>query len=196
MRRFRCLAPLLVAFASPLASAQNANVLVVDAAGGPGSAFTDIQPAINAAANGDIVLVRSGSYAGFEVQAKSVSIVADAGASVVVNSASTIKQLGDDQRVEVMGVTLTPIPQALGQSLLPLDVTSCAGVVWLERVTATAQWNASFPSVSGLRVANCASVTLLRCTFQASIPGGFAGPSGAPGLDVSNSTLAIYDGEL
>src|SRR5262249_18781382 len=76
------------------------------------------------------------------------------------------------------------------------DVTSCAGVVWLERVTATAQWNAFFPSVSGLRVANCASVTLLRCTFQASIPGGFAGPSGAPGLDVSNSTLAIYDGEL
>lgn len=196
MRPFRFLAPLLAALAAPFASAQNVNVFVVDAAGGAGSAFTEIQPAIDAAASGDLVLVRSGSYSGFSVVAKSLSIVADAGATVDVNSSSRISLLGADQRVEVVNLQLKneqiltggPVPPP------PLTISSCAGIVWLEHVDALAQLGLYTPSISGLVVSNCDSVVLLRCTVRAVATFLFNPGPGTSGLIASNSTLAIHDG--
>lgn len=53
---------------------------VVDAAGGPGSNFTDIPPAVAVAASGDTILVRAGTYTGFATD-KALSVIG-AGASV------------------------------------------------------------------------------------------------------------------
>src|SRR5262245_49501533 len=125
----RVLALLLAALAPSLASAQNANVLVVDVAGGAGSAFTDIQTAINAAASGDIVLVRAGSYSAISIQAKSLSVVADAGAVVTVFGTSRIGALTTDQRVEVKDLQFTNLQVVGVPSTPPLVITSCAGVV-------------------------------------------------------------------
>jgi pectin methylesterase-like acyl-CoA thioesterase len=58
----------------------SANVLVVDASGG--GSYTQIQPAIDAADDGDTILVKSGSYTWFSVIDKSIAIVGDAGANV------------------------------------------------------------------------------------------------------------------
>src|SRR5262245_39846206 len=55
---------------------------VVKGAVGPVSDFTTIQAAVNAAADGDMVLVKSGTYADFTVSAKSLVIEADAGSSI------------------------------------------------------------------------------------------------------------------
>ena len=61
----------LLAVANPVF----AGVLVVDAAGG--GAFTQIQPAVDAALPGDLVLVRAGDYEGFTIAGKSVNVVGD-----------------------------------------------------------------------------------------------------------------------
>lgn len=58
------------------------NVWIVDSAMGPGAQFAEIQPAVNAASSGDLILVRSGSYQFFSSGIKGVAICADAGASV------------------------------------------------------------------------------------------------------------------
>lgn len=64
-------APLLVAQAT----------LIVDARGGTG-VFTEIQLAVDAATNGDTILVRRGDYSGFRIRAKAITLSADAGARV------------------------------------------------------------------------------------------------------------------
>src|SRR5262245_19294398 len=208
----RVLALLLAALAPALASAQHVNVLVVDAAGGAGSAFTHIppatnaaagaagsactarQPATNAAASGAVVLVRAGTYTGFSIQAKSLSIVADAGATVDVSGSSHINLLGADQRVELQGLRLRNLQPISGPSEPPLQISDCAGIVWLEGVDATAQGWISTSSIAGLRVTNCASVALLRCTVRA-VPAFFlVGGPGEPALRSLSSTLAIDDG--
>ncbi|MEM7306634.1 MAG: hypothetical protein AAF682_08185 [Planctomycetota bacterium] len=76
------LAPL--SLAAPL-SAQA--VLVVDAAGGPGSDYTALQPALNAAQDGDLVLVRGGTYDAASAQGKGLTIAAAEGASPLIRAA-------------------------------------------------------------------------------------------------------------
>lgn len=71
-------------FATPLWP-QAGSVWTVDEALGPGADFAELQPAVDAAADGDLVLVRSGTYAPFVLEfGKAVSVLADAGAEVLV----------------------------------------------------------------------------------------------------------------
>lgn len=58
------------------------STFVVDAAGGAGSQFTTIEPAVRAARDGDVIIVRAGAYAGFPVW-KGVSILAEPGVSLL-----------------------------------------------------------------------------------------------------------------
>src|SRR5436190_3639408 len=48
--------------------------------------YLSLQDAINAAANGDIILVKTGTYSSLRVDGKSVTVVAENGASVLVSS--------------------------------------------------------------------------------------------------------------
>ena len=68
------------------ASGQSA-VLTVDAAAGP---YTSIQSAVDAAGEGDIVLVKAGAFSGFTVIGKSVDVVEDAPASALTILSSLI----------------------------------------------------------------------------------------------------------
>ncbi len=80
----RLLAPLIVA---SLVQAQG-QVLVVDASGGPGSNFTSLGPAVASAQSGDVLLVRSGGYLdSIVLDGKSLTVIADAGASVQIAAA-------------------------------------------------------------------------------------------------------------
>ena len=67
--------PVLVVLALPLA-AQGPSVLVVDESNGPGAEFTQLQAAIDAAAEGDLLLVRPGNYTG-TVDGKSLVMQAE-----------------------------------------------------------------------------------------------------------------------
>ena len=52
-------------------------VWIVDAQLGTGAQYASIQPAVQAALDGDVILVRSGHYPTFQVGSKSLAICAD-----------------------------------------------------------------------------------------------------------------------
>ncbi|MBI5432069.1 MAG: hypothetical protein HZA52_04485 [Planctomycetes bacterium] len=52
---------------------------------GSGQTFATIQAAVDAAQDGDVVLVRAGAFSGFAVDGKALTIAADEGASVSIN---------------------------------------------------------------------------------------------------------------
>ena len=49
-------------------------IWIVDAANGPGTNFVDLPPAVAAAASGDTIIVRAGSYSAFNVSGKALTI--------------------------------------------------------------------------------------------------------------------------
>jgi pectin methylesterase-like acyl-CoA thioesterase len=49
-------------------------IWIVDAQMGPGAQFADLPAAIAAAANGDTILVRAGTYSGFSVNGKALTL--------------------------------------------------------------------------------------------------------------------------
>ncbi len=80
------LARVLVLLACAGAARAQGALLVVDAAGGPGSSFTSLADAVAAAADGDTLLVRSGAYAPFTIDGRTLIVVAAPGTSVVVDA--------------------------------------------------------------------------------------------------------------
>ncbi|MBI5431877.1 MAG: hypothetical protein HZA52_03490 [Planctomycetes bacterium] len=60
---------------------------------GPGGQFADIQAAIDASSDGDILLVKPGVYASFSVDDKALSIVGDVGGNVIVQGQAQIENL-------------------------------------------------------------------------------------------------------
>jgi hypothetical protein len=116
----------------------SAGVLVVDAAGGPGTDFTSLQSAADAAASGDMLLVRSGDYGGLLIDGKALSVVADAGADVSVAftaplQMTEVRNLAADEDVLLQGLRLREIPMM--PTFTPYEacfVHDCAGTVWLD----------------------------------------------------------------
>jgi hypothetical protein len=74
-----------------LAPPARADVLVVDASGG--GDFSSLQAAIDAALDGDVLLVRSGAYGALTVDGKALDVFADSGALVRVSGSSTLRNL-------------------------------------------------------------------------------------------------------
>ena len=70
------LVPLLGTLAGASAGSAQLQTWIVDDTPAPPPDFTDIQSAVDAAAEGDTILVEAGSYPTFQIDAKSVSILA------------------------------------------------------------------------------------------------------------------------
>jgi hypothetical protein len=141
-----------------LALAPQSGLHVVDDDGGPGVAFTDLQAAVDAAADGDLILVRSGTYAPILVDGRSLSIVADAGADVLVldplasgasGVAANVKNVPDGGLVVLSGLGFDGRNgPGLGATidapgfLSPGDWEKY-GTVWIERCTILGTANTS-----------------------------------------------------
>lgn len=198
-RSAAALAPLLLAIATPVAAAQSA-VRVVDDSGGPGIQYTTIQAAIEAAADGDVILVKPGTYSDASINDTSVTIVADSGGPVRVVDGIAIRNLSSQRRVVLRGL------RAPSGSEEGLQVKNCAGQVWIEDCILTgAQGDGSFAlaaphedGFAGALIANSARVSFHRCTIA-----GGAGDdydplfaihgNGAAGLQTLDSDVAVYD---
>ncbi|MBI3817745.1 MAG: hypothetical protein HY286_03555 [Planctomycetes bacterium] len=169
-------------------SASAQAVYVVAPVPGPGVFSTDIQPAINAAVNGDLVLVKAGAYSGFTIDAKGVSVVADAGANVVANGLVFVSNISASQSTLLQGLTLKGDTSSPAVILL-----NNPGAIWIESCNVTG--STQNPSgLVGVQISTCPSVVIQRCvmTGGSGITGGTT-CKGAPGLHVANSTVTVGD---
>jgi hypothetical protein len=158
---------------------------VVDAANGPGTHFTDLPPAVLAAAHGDTLLVRAGTYNGCTVD-KGLRLLG--GPGVVVQGLS----LGSTAALEVVGIPAGRELVVKGMTLQLsglfgmvglMRVTNCAGPVVIEDLVAEAPVQSPYPTSPtppAVQIAGCAAVSLDRCRLR-----------GSPGLRVADSTVAV-----
>jgi hypothetical protein len=173
----------LVLMAFPLVA--QARVWVVDAAGGPGSQFTDLAEAITAASRGDVLRVRAGSYGAIQVT-KALSIFGEPGASLSRATAAEAALLVDGiptgDQVSIAGFDIGPLAHVLG---IPILVRSCGGTVFLDSVHAS-RTSGSVGAIPGaqaaLRVESCGLVVLSRCRLV-----------GPPPIFVTGSTVVLND---
>ncbi len=179
-----------------LADTSSAGVIVVDAAGG--GSFTQIQPAVDAAIDGDTILVKPGNYAAFTINAKGLTVVGDVGTITIPKA--TVRDTSSTQTVTLSNLKANGV-----SSVSPaFGVLNCAGAV---RVVAC-DWNGrdeifpSFGSGHGGEVTNSSSVAFAGCTITGGDGALMAnvscvpGSQGSPGRDafyVDNSSVAMYD---
>jgi hypothetical protein len=157
-------------------------------ASGGGADFTTIQAAVDAASDGDTIVVANGSYpAGFLVDAKSLTITAAAGVAVQ-SGGITVRNLGPTQSVAIRRIGSTGVSSTSGAVLL-----NNQGPVWLEDLALGFSFPLPFfPPVVGLDVSGCADVVLARCTVSSTGPFSF-GADGNPGLRASASGIHLFE---
>jgi hypothetical protein len=80
-------------------------VWVVDSSGA--GDFTQIQPAIDASVDRDTILINSGTYSGFNVDAKAVVVLENIGAIVHVNGQVTVQNIPTGKFVVLGGLDVT-----------------------------------------------------------------------------------------
>lgn len=181
----------LVASFAPVAAAQS--VWVVDPAG----AITQIQDAVDLAADGDVILVRPGTYERVDIAGKSLSIHAEDGATVqhvvfvpilgTPDRALDVSGVGAGQRVVIRGLSieliyLEPFPAVW--------VQGCDGAIAFEDCQFTAS---SGPAVL---VDGSDAVSFTRSIVG---PGGPFLPAASSAweqsssLRVNGSTVYLYD---
>jgi len=159
-----------LALVAPVVSAQS--IHTVDALGG--GDFLDVQLAVDAAIDGDVVLVKAGTYPGFIIDDKSLVIAAEAGALVTINQNVAIGNIAAGDEVVLQGLTLIPTQPPLVFSALSL--TDCAGHVLLQELTAELPGSA-IALFGVLYARDCASVAVVNSTVDSrnSVPIQFSG---------------------
>lgn len=142
----------------------SADVLVVDALG-PGPYF-DIQPAVDAAADGDVILVRgaaSVNYSSFEIDGKGLSVVGDPGTQGTprVDGGFTVRNIPVASWAVIREIQVVEDLQRDPTAFLLED---CAGDLWLEDVAFSPEGGvlAATPFPPRVRIDSCDSVTLVR----------------------------------
>lgn len=169
----------LIAGAVPLARLEAANqVHVVDPVGGTGLHAT-IQAAVDAATDGDVVLVRPGSYGSFHMTGKGVSVIADSGAGgarPVVEHVS-VGALAVGQRATVRGLRIDQTP-SLFSPVEALLVAGCKGPVVIEDCVVRGGVD------HGASVTGSTNTLFVRCDIEA---------LDGSGLFVSVSTIHVVD---
>lgn len=188
----------LAAFASAPAVFGQA-VHVIGPAGGPGVEFSNVQAAIDAAADGDILLFRDGIYSFANLGAKSLTLVADVGAAPKVTA--PIRSEGAVGRILLKGIKVWGDPAVIvssplagisiedsdlrwdpsaGFTLGPRVVVTSAAFVSVAR---TLMSGATSSSGAALTVQGTPAVTIYGGSFTGgSGSGGIGTPAGGPGI--------------
>ncbi len=107
-------------------SVLGAQVLVVDDDGGADVDFLDIQSAVAASADGDVVLVRTGSYGPFAIVGRGIAVLADNEANVSVAGSVTVEAVPSGSLAVLRGIS-TSTPSGHG-----VRIEGCAGAVRVE----------------------------------------------------------------
>jgi hypothetical protein len=170
------------------AAAGQGAVIVVDAAGL--GAYTSIQPAVDAAADGDTILVKAGTYPGFNVIAKRLTIVGELNRQVQVNGTIAVAYLAASQAVVLRGFAVN-VSFVVGALTQPPTFLNDAGPIWVEDCVIVD--NNLGPSFSGFQghgvaIASCASVVFARCSIT-----GSTGSLAGHGIHAVASNVSLHD---
>lgn len=180
---------LLLAGASTAHPIAPGEVWVVDAAGG--GDFLEIEDAVTAALSGDTILVRSGSYSGFEVSSKSLEVSVDGAQPPRITGAVTVAALDLDQHVSLSGLNLRS----------GLDVRSCLGTVLFSDCSLTPQGlNTSLGSIPGPHTVRDSADVIFTDSLFVGRDGDtshfcgevYDGSDGENALWISSSSVSIY----
>lgn len=171
---------LLPVFFAPTLLAQA--TLIVNAGGGPG-VFVTVQDAVNAAADGDTIIVQEwfGSGADGFTTNKGLTILGETGYTALGTRAN--------DRIEVSGLPAGSVFRMAGFSRpsngeIHIELNNCAGSVHLERMVAR-EFGFFFPTTASVTIDNCASVTMREFVNF-----------GSPAVQVADSHLLLVDCQL
>lgn len=189
-------------------SIATAGVRIVDLSGQ--GDHTTIQTAVDAAIDGDVILVRGGSYASFTVDNRALSIFADADAVVQVAGTLGVVNLALGKTLVVSGIKVTGT-SALPAPSVALVLTNNAGALRFQACTFTGGKGLSisgaggggttYPNAAhGAVLTNNPNVAFVACTLR----GGDAwqdptgcyechGGMGGTGVLAQTSAVALYD---
>jgi hypothetical protein len=148
---------LSVGFGAATVTAQR--TWIVDAASGPGTDFTDLPPAVAAASDGDVLVVRAGSYADFTT-GKGITILGVPGATMVrgfpwFGPCFRVAGLPAGRTFRAYGLVLQENQRQ------QVEIEDCAGSVHLEDVRAGF---GSYPGpIVSIVVTRSPAVTLVGC---------------------------------
>jgi hypothetical protein len=176
----------VMALIAAAASGQG-TVLTVDAVAGP---YTTIQAAIDAAVDGDTVLLKAGIYQGFDVVGKSLTITGEAGQIADIHATFSIAYLAANQWVVLRGIKATVLFTP-GFLTPPPRIVNNTGPVWIEDCNIVdSNLGTTFSGYQGhgVTVENCASVVFARCSLT-----GSPGLPNGEGIHAVSSTLSLHD---
>jgi hypothetical protein len=173
---------------------------IITQPGGP--TFPDIQSAVNASHDGDIVLVASGSYAGFTIDGKGVWVVALPSASVTVYGQVQVLNIAATESVVLSGLGSTGSRFLLRNSAGDIRLQSC------EFVSIDGAPIVDFPcyqtpptELPASTIDACERVSLYQCDLRGA-NGDSCGMSvcrggeGQTALAVQQSDVALYECSL
>lgn len=181
----------LAAFATSALGAGQA--IIVGPNPGPGTDFFVLQQAVDAAGDGDLVLVRPGSYGNVLVNNKSLTLHADPGPGddEVRVQQIVVQNLTAAKAVTVRGFAVGPL--GLGPRL---NVMNCQGGVVVEDCLVEASGTAT-PNQSVILVSTSQHVALVRCRAtgpNAALSTLVAPPPGAAALGLADSNVFVQGG--
>ncbi|MHC5063357.1 MAG: hypothetical protein ACYTG5_05225 [Planctomycetota bacterium] len=168
-------------------------VFIVDPGNAPGTDFTRLDEAINAAGDGDVLILRESSYPATSISGKSISLIAEENADVLLDSIA-ISDLSADQEVTIRGIRAMPIMQRT-----TLEATSNAGPILIEdsQILGATGVGFLFPVTSSTSLTDCSSVTFVRCSLIAdgnqTPPFGQTPVEGVHALIATDSKISLFD---
>ncbi|MBK7876194.1 MAG: hypothetical protein IPJ77_10635 [Planctomycetes bacterium] len=150
--------------------------------GGSGGA---LQAAIDAAADGDTVLVHGGSFGHVAITAKSLTLVAEPTLDTVVAGVA-ISSLSANQRVVVSGLEVS------STSMVGVQITNCLGRVRLDALFAHGATPQS--SVDALVANGAVDVACTNSTFTGGAQIPTPGPNPTPSFQAGRGVVSVGSG--
>lgn len=184
------------------ASVVRAEVLVV----GPGGGFRDVQGAVDAATDGDLVLIRGGDYGPVTLGDVSLTLAADRDARVRLHGGLTVRGLSAGRQVVLSDLVVLmdgdgPAPAKAAAPRPALVLSDCAGSLRVQDCELRPDGGSLAAPQAGVAISDCADVSLARTTVRAlDGPVRFARPtSGAeppPAVHVRTARVLLADVDL